>query len=129
VLALIEEAYAGMDDDFNTAVAIAALNELGSFVHKYVNKQIADTELAPWVIERLKTVFHDFLFQIFGLQDDLDADNGSNTVDGLMELVLAIRAQARANKDWPTSDMIRDALAALDIQVKDGKEGSSWRKG
>lgn len=129
VLALIEEAYAGMDDDFNTAIAIAALNELGSFVHKYVNKQIPDTELAPWVIERLKTVFNDFLFQIFGLQDDLDADNGSNTVDGLMELVLAIRAQARANKDWPTSDMIRDALAALEIQVKDGKEGSSWRKG
>jgi cysteinyl-tRNA synthetase len=129
ILALIDEAYAGMDDDFNTAVAIAALNELGSFVHKYVNKQIATTDIAPWVIERLKSVFTDFLFNIFGLQDEQGADSGSNTVEGLMELILAIRAQARANKDWGTGDMIRDALAALNIQVKDGKEGTTWAKG
>lgn len=130
ILQLIDEAYTGMDDDFNTAVAIAALNELGSYVHKYVNKQIADTDIAPWVLERLKSVFNEFLFSILGLQDEMDtAGGGSNTVEGLMDLIIAIRAQARTNKDWGTSDMIRDALAALDIQVKDGKEGTNWTKG
>jgi cysteinyl-tRNA synthetase len=69
ILALIQDAYAGMDDDFNTAIAIASLNELGSFVHKLTNKQLAANEVSPWVIERLKTVFSTFLFDIFGLKD------------------------------------------------------------
>jgi len=129
VLALIDEVYAGMDDDVNTAMALAVLNELGSFVHKYVNKQLPEGDLAPWVIERLKTVFSEFLFDVFGLLDETDIDGGgSDTVEGLMELVLNLRAQARSNKDWSTSDMIRDALGAVGIQVKDGKEGTTWVK-
>jgi len=127
ILALIEDVYQGMDDDFNTAISLAALNELGSYVHKLANKQIAQSEVAPWVLERLKTVFNFFIADIFGLKDDSEAgDNG--TVDGLMELILDIRAGARNQKDWATSDKIRDALAAVGIQVKDGKEGVSWSK-
>ena len=48
------------------------------------------------------------------------------SLDGVMQLVLDLRQQARANKDWTTSDKIRDALAKENILVKDGKEGSSW---
>ncbi len=126
ILGLIEDAYQGMDDDFNTAIAIATLNELGSYVHKLANNQLAHSEVAPWVLERLKTVFNTFISDIFGLKDEDAEDSG--TVDGLMELVLDIRAQARAQKDWATSDKIRDALAVVGIQVKDGKEGVSWSK-
>ena len=129
ILALIDEAYAGMDDDFNTAIALAALNELGSYVHKLVNKQIDASEMAPWVIERLKTVFTVFITDIFGLHDEAGSNNADGTVDGLMELILDIRKAAREQKDWPTSDKIRDGLAAVGIAVKDGKEGSSWTKG
>ncbi len=128
ILALIDEAYAGMDDDFNTAIALAALNEMGSYVHKLVNQQIDASEIAPWVIERLKTVFNLFITDIFGLRDEAGADNTDGTVDGLMELILDIRKAAREQKDWPTSDKIRDGLAAVGIAVKDGKEGSSWTK-
>lgn len=129
ILALIQDAYSGMDDDFNTAIALGALNELGSYVHKLANNQLAATEVSPWVIERLKTVFHSFLFDIFGLKDESSTGNNSSTLEGLMDLILEIRAQARTQKDWSTSDKIRDSLTAAGIVVKDGKEGVSWSIG
>ena len=49
-----------------------------------------------------------------------------NHTDGLMEVILTLRAQARENKDWTSSDLIRDKLGAMNIQVKDGKEGVTW---
>jgi cysteinyl-tRNA synthetase len=124
----IEEAYAGMDDDFNTAVAIAGLYELGSYVHKIANGQLAATAISPWVLERLKLAFQAFIGDIFGLKDDTAGSGDSGTVDGLMQLILDIRAQARNQKDWSTSDKIRDSLAAVGIAVKDGKEGATWGK-
>lgn len=128
LLALIEEAYRGLDDDFNTAIAIASLNEAGGYINKLANKQLAADEIAPWVLEKLKVAFQTFIFDILGLQDETAAgDDG--TVEGLMGLILDIRAQARTQKDWATSDKIRDALAAVGIAVKDGKEGVNWSKG
>ena len=53
-------------------------------------------------------------------------DNG--IVDGLMDTIIDIRKEARAKKDWATSDLIRDKLAALDIVLKDGKDGTTWSK-
>lgn len=128
ILALIQEVYSGMDDDFNTAISIAALNEIGSFVHKLVNQQLAANEVSPWVLERTKTVFSTFLFDVFGLRDESNDNQDSGTLEGLMGLILDIRGQARAQKDWATSDKIRDTLTAVGITVKDGKEGVSWAK-
>lgn len=127
ILALIEEAFQGMDDDFNTAIAIAALNELGSYAHKLANQQLAPGEVSPWVLERLKTVYQTFISDIFGLQDDNAAED-DGTVDKLMALILDMRANARARKEWAVSDQIRDALSAAGISVKDNKEGVSWAK-
>lgn len=127
ILGLIEDAYQGMDDDFNTAIAIAVLNELGGYVNKLANKQMDASDVAPWVLERLKAAYQTFVFDIFGLKDESESgDNG--TVDGLMQLILDIRSEARAQKDWTTSDKIRDGLAAVGISVKDGKEGATWAK-
>ncbi|MBK8555695.1 MAG: cysteine--tRNA ligase [Lewinellaceae bacterium] len=128
ILSLIDDVFAGMDDDFNTAMAIASLNELGSYINKYVHQQIAANEIAPWVIERMKTVFSTVIFDIFGLRDETESGGDSGTMEGLMDLILAMRAKARENKDWAASDMIRDALAAVGIQIKDGKEGTRWEK-
>lgn len=128
ILGLVKDAYDGMNDDFNTAIAIAALNEIGSYVHKLANKQMDASEVSPWVIERIKTVFSTFLFDIFGLRDETTSGADSSTVEGLMSLILEIRGQARAQKDFATSDKIRDALAEVGITVKDGKEGVSWSK-
>lgn len=128
ILAAIEEAFDGMDDDFNTAIAIAALNELGGYVHKLVNQQLEFSEVSPWVIERAKTAVDDILKNIFGLLDDAASGGDSGTLDGLMDLILDLRATARANKDWTSSDKIRDGLNAAGVTVKDGKEGSTWSK-
>ena len=128
ILELIEEAYKGMDDDFNTAIAIASLNEIGSYVHKIANQQLPADAIAPWVLEKMKSTFETFIFNIFGLKDDSAESGDDGTIDGLMSLILDIRNHARTQKDWTTSDKIRDTLSELGIQVKDGKEGVSWGK-
>ena len=127
ILALIQSAHDGLDDDFNTAIAIAALNELGGYVHKLANKQMAASEVSPWVLDKMKAAFNLFIFDILGLKDE-DAASDDGTMEGLMGLILELRANARAQKDWGASDKIRDALSAVGIQVKDGKEGVTWGK-
>jgi cysteinyl-tRNA synthetase len=62
------------------------------------------------------------------LRDESNDNQDSGTLEGLMGLILDIRGQARAQKDWATSDKIRDTLTAVGITVKDGKEGVSWAK-
>ncbi len=128
ILALIDDAYKGMDDDFNTAIAIASLNEIGAYAHKLANQQLEPAAVAPWVLEKMKATFNVFIFNILGLTDDADDAADDGTLDGLMNLILDIRGQARDQKDWATSDKIRDALANVGILVKDGKEGVSWGK-
>ena len=84
-------------------------------------------ELSASTLERLKETFRVFIFDILGLMDEEGAASGNNeALDKAMELILDIRQDARANKDWGTSDKIRDALQAAGIVVKDGKDGTSW---
>jgi cysteinyl-tRNA synthetase len=129
ILAAIDDAFAGMDDDFNTAMAIAAVNDLSGHINKLANQQIDASEVSPWVLERAKTAISDLIAHVFGLLDDTGSAGDDNTLNGLMDLILQLRANARANKDWGTSDQIRDALNAAGIVVKDGKEGTNWSKG
>jgi cysteinyl-tRNA synthetase len=128
ILACVDAAFEGMDDDFNTAIAIAALNDLSSYINKLANKQMDASEVSPWVLERAKSAVNDLIANVFGLTDDTATGSDDKTLDGLMSLILDFRATARANKDWPASDKIRDGLTAAGIAVKDGKEGTSWGK-
>jgi len=127
ILDCIQNAFEGMNDDFNTAIAIAALNELSTYINKLSNLQLAPSEISPWVLERAKAAVNDLITNVFGLFDDASTGGKEdNTIEGLMSLILELRAAARSNKDWPTSDKIRDALTEIGIAVKDGKEGASW---
>ena len=74
----------------------------------------------------LTKLFNDFVFDILGLVESNASDGSGAIVDGLMQTIIDIRKQARANKDWATSDKIRDELAKLHITLKDGKEGTTW---
>ena len=78
-------------------------------------------------INELVKLFDDFVFGVMGLRDESASDNTA-IVDGLMQMILDIRATAKANKDWTTSDKIRDSLSAIGIAVKDGKDGATWEK-
>jgi cysteinyl-tRNA synthetase len=122
----LDALYDYMNDDFNTPQALAKVFELVTKIYTIANKQLPINALAKVTLERLQTVFPAFVFDVFGLLDETAASGNNNALAGVMELVLDLRAAARANKDWTTSDKIRDALNAAGVQVKDGKEGTVW---
>ncbi len=111
-----------MNDDFNTPIAIAQLFELSKLINQ-VND--GKTKLTTADIEKIRLVFNTFLFDVLGLLPEKGNQN-DQLVDYLMETILELRKQAKENKDWTTSDRIRDDLAKLNIQVKDTKEGARW---
>jgi len=124
---MIEAAFLDMDDDFNTPKALAKMFELVPKINSFKEGHLDINELSAEALNNLKISFNAFLFDIFGLKDDMESAQGnSGAMDGLMELVIDLRQSARANKDWPTSDKIRDKLTELKIQLKDGKDGTDW---
>lgn len=128
---LIDQAFEEMSDDFNTPKAMARLFELVTRINGMKDGHLPKNEVSGETLSRLKTTFADMVFQVLGLLDEMAAgtgDNGANLVDGLMEIIIDLRKDARTNKDWATSDKIRDMLGALEVQLKDGKEGTTWVK-
>ncbi len=119
---LRDACYSAMNDDFNSPMVIAALFEGVRIINSAADKTEILTEAET---EMLKEIFDTFLFEILGIKNEKGGDN-QGVLDGLMQLILAIRQKSRETKDWGTSDQIRDALQKLHITVKDGKEGSSW---
>jgi cysteinyl-tRNA synthetase len=117
-----QKCYDAMNDDFNTPVLIANLFEAVKFVNLLVDKKesITAEDLAL-----LKATLHDFVFDVLGLKNELQQDS-SDKLSGVVEMLIEMRKQARENRDWALSDKIRDELAALGIQLKDGKEGTTF---
>ncbi len=114
--------YDAINDDFNTPIVIAHLFEAVKTINSVHDKK--DT-LTQADIDELKRLFDVFAFDILGLTDESASDNAA-VVNGLMDMILDIRAKAKANKDWTTSDAIRDKLKEIGITVKDGKDGATW---
>lgn len=127
--ATIDQAFADMNDDFNSPKALASLFELVPKVNSLKEGKLPYSNITEETLNRLKQSFNTFINDIFGLRDEFDATSGDGVIEGLMQLILEIRQEARAKKDWPTSDKIRDALKKLNIVVKDGKEGTTWTIG
>lgn len=122
----IDLAFSDMDDDFNTPKAISRLYELVPKINSFSEGKIDIGLLANATLEKLKKAFTDILYVICGLKNDLIAEGDDGKVSGLMDLIIELRQQARENKDWGTSDRIRDKMNELDIQLKDGAEGTKW---
>lgn len=114
-----------MKDDFNTAQTLAALFELSSKLNSIQDGLIHANSLSAGTFGLMKEKFVVFVEEVLGLKDE-DAASDNGVTDGLMQLVIDIRKQSREKKDYATSDKIRDALAELKIQLKDGKEGTGW---
>ncbi|UGU17106.1 cysteine--tRNA ligase [Sinomicrobium kalidii] len=119
-----QKCYDAMNDDFNSPVLIANLFEAVKFINQ-VKEQKA--EISAEDRESLKTTMHSFVFDVLGLIDvTASQENSTDKLSGVVELLIKLRAEARANKDFATSDKIRDELAAMGIQLKDGKEGTTF---
>ncbi|MEI5984387.1 MULTISPECIES: cysteine--tRNA ligase [Sphingobacterium] len=115
--------YAAMDDDFNSPVLIAELFEVVRIINSLYDGKLTITAAD---LEALKGYVSDFVFDILGLKDDQvgDVDN----MDDLMQILIGIRNEAKKNKDFVTSDSIREKLTEIGIQLKDSKEGTLWNK-
>lgn len=123
VAAWKQSCYDAMNDDFNTPTLIAQLFEA---VRQINLIKEGTTVITPEDKETLRVSMEDFVFEILGLESDSGSDSHSETLSGLIELLIEMRNNARANKDFATSDKIRDDLSALGVKLKDGKEGTSY---
>lgn len=126
---LIDSVFDDMNDDFNSPRALSRLFELCSKINAFKGGQLDLNQITEGSLMRLKQTFNDCIFAIFGLKDEsASGENGQSALEGVMQLVIDLRAQARASKDWATSDKIRDGLKAAGVQLKDSKDGTSWTK-
>ena len=125
-----------MDDDFNTGGAVSELFEMSRAINRFVDQENLEdskkrTEAGLAVFSSAISVLRELgaILGLFIKPPKNKANEGSSElVDGLMELVIKLRADARAKKDFATSDTIRDGLAELAITLKDLKEGTTWEK-
>jgi len=122
----IAATYADMDDDFNTPKALAQLFTLVPVINSCVDGKIETNTISKAVLEEMKKTFSLFLDDVFGLKNDIESGGNTSLVDGLMDLIIDIRQSARTNKDWTTSDQIRDKMNELSIVLKDGADGTKW---
>lgn len=122
-----QHCYDAMCDDFNTPIVISNLFEATKIINSVADKKEtvdADT------LKELTDLFNVFVFEILGLKEG----NGEGANEGreeaygkVVDMLLEQRMKAKQNKDWATSDLIRDRLAALGFEVKDTKDGYSWK--
>ena len=120
-----------MYDDFNTPIVISHLFDATKTINSIVDKH---ETITPDALEALKDTFKLFAFDLLGLKAGSAAAQGGGGSDAreeafgkVVDMLLEQRAKAKANKDWATSDMIRDNLAALGFEVKDTKDGFTWK--
>lgn len=120
---LMQNCYDAMNDDFNSPIVIANLFEgvrITNSVHNGLETLTSED------IAVLKNIFDVFVSEILGLKEDTLQDTSDTKVDGLMNLIIDLRKNARTQKDFATSDKIRDELSNLGIILKDTREGTSW---
>ena len=132
VATLKEKCYDAMNDDFATPQVISHLFEACNIINKAVNHQ-ASINSAD--LDELSATMQLFAFDLLGLQPQaLQADAGNDGNNAreeafgkAVDMLLELRATAKANKDWATSDKIRDELAQAGFEVKDTKDGATWK--
>jgi cysteinyl-tRNA synthetase len=124
VKSLRQKCYDAINDDLNTAIAISHLFEAS----RIINSSYAGTEtISAEDIAEIKSVFDIILFEILGMKNEKSGASDAE-VDKLMNLLLTLRAEAKAKKDFATSDEIRNELLKLNYEIKDEKDGATWSR-
>ncbi|MBP6872474.1 MAG: cysteine--tRNA ligase [Bacteroidales bacterium] len=120
---IIANSYSAMNDDFNSPIVIAQLFEAARIINlvKEGKEKLSDNDMAA-----LAFAYRTFMVDILGLVPEEQSGQKDEIISGLMDTIIGIRADARAKKDFATSDQIRDKLLKVNIQIKDGKEGATW---
>ena len=118
-----QSCYDAMNDDFNTPILIAQLFEGVRFIN--LLKEGKET-LAAIDLKTFSTAIQAFVFDVLGLEDEKLSDTNNDKLEGTVNMLIEMRKQARDNKNFALSDQIRDQLIALGIQLKDGKDGTTF---
>ena len=124
---LRQRSYDAMNDDLNSAIVICILFEAATLINSAIAGNI---NLTQENISELKSLFDVFLFEILGIMDEDKSSGNENVYESFskaMDILLELRAEAKANKDWATSDKIRNELTKIGFEIKDGKDGAEWR--
>ncbi|MFT5022030.1 MAG: cysteinyl-tRNA synthetase, partial [Colwellia sp.] len=117
-----KKCYAAMNDDFNTPILIAHLFEA---VKEINGLKEGKTEITHADKKHLETLLNGFVYDILGLKKEVESQSNSQA-PALVEMLIQLRKEARENKDFASSDNIRDQLLALGIQLKDGTDGTTF---
>jgi cysteinyl-tRNA synthetase len=115
--------YDAMNDDFNSPILIAQLFEGIRFVNLLNDKR---ETITAEDLNVLTTTLENFTFDVLGIKNEKSSGNNSEKLEGVVEMLIGMRNEARANKNWALSDEIRDKLLVLGIQLKDGKESTGF---
>jgi cysteinyl-tRNA synthetase len=116
--------YDAMNDDFNSPILIAQLFDAAKLINSIKEGSATITEADK---KLLQETMHGFIFDVLGLTDSVSNNtNDSSQLSSAIALLIELRNKARANKDFATSDRIRDELQDAGIQLKDGKDGTSF---
>ena len=124
---LTQKCYEALDDDFNSPIVISHLFDACRTINQLVDRK---QTITPSGLEALRQTLNVFVHDILGLRTE--AQGGSQREEAFgaaVDMLLELRAKAKAAKDWATSDAIRDRLAELGFEVKDTKDGATWRLG
>ena len=113
-----------MNDDLNSPMVISALFDWVRLINQIAEGQ---QTISAEDLEELRRVVNLYVFDVLGLRNEKqEGAGGNNMVPQLVDMLLSIRQEAKANKDWATSDKIRNSLTEIGIRVKDRKDGVDW---
>jgi cysteinyl-tRNA synthetase len=118
-----EACYAAMNDDFNTPILLANLFECARIINTVNDKK---ETVSAVDIDLLKKIYKDFIVDVLGLKREEQSGKSAEALNNVMNLVIDLRKKVKDNKDYATADEIRNRLQESGIQIKDGKEGSTW---
>jgi cysteinyl-tRNA synthetase len=115
-----------MNDDLQTPLVISYLFEACHLVNALLDHK---AQICADCLKELSEVMHIFAFDLLGLKSEKGANNDAReeAYGKVVDMVLQLRTKAKTDKDWATSDQIRDALANAGFEVKDTKDGVTWK--
>lgn len=123
---VLDSLYTEMNDDFNSPKVLAVLFDLVTRINSFKDGHIDIQQISSNTLDRLKKETTLWVYDILGLRDEEMANGQGGQMDEIMKLLIDLRQQARARKDFALSDQIRDRLGKIKIILKDSKEGTSW---
>ena len=125
--ALAKKCAEAMNDDLNTPILISHLFEACKFINQVHDGKASISENEK---NALIALFEKYLVNVMGIvADDASTDNGNDLTNELIEQLIELRTQAKKDKNFAIADKIRDNLASLKVEIKDGKEGTTFKVG